>query len=649
MMMLKRKKKDNDLAFEDSLNDDWNRDLNTVEVPIGNRPLWYLGIFIFAAVLAVGTRVAYLNFSNAYYNARAKDNASAYQETPTPRGIIYDREGDVLAENQASFSAVLDAHAFVTDPALTTSTEQIAQSIFSIDPSDLENLVGQASAQNFATPIVLANELTQNQLVNLQAQDNPAIKIESDFVRTYPNGPVFSSVIGYTGRVSAADLADNPSLSATDMIGKAGVEAYDDSTLRGTPGITVQYENAQGKVLGGGTQSSPQIGAPLTLTIDGGLQEYLYQAVAAGLKSLGKTIGLGLAIDPQNGQVLALVNLPGYDNNVFSEQGTGSEIEQLLTSSEKPLLNRVVNGVYNPGSTIKPLDAVAALKENVIDPTREIFSPGYILIPNPYNASTPTRYADWRYQGFVNMAAALAQSSDVYFYVVGGGSPAETTPLLNDPSDYGIGGLGIDRLHEWWQTFGLGVPTGIDLPDESVGFLPTAAWKQQKTGTPWLLGDTYNVAIGQGNLLLTPLQLLDYVGAIANGGTIWRPYLNANSTPKVDEDLTYLLPQIKTVQQGMVEGVSSPLGTAHTLNNLPVRVCAKTGSAQVADNTQENALFVGYAPCNNPQIVLLILIENSKDGSLNAVPIAKQVMEWYYVNRLEASGGGATSSSTAAQ
>ncbi len=163
-----------------------------------------------------------------------------------------------------------------------------------------------------------------------------------------------------------------------------------------------------------------------------------------------------------------------------------------------------MNGFYNPGSTIKPLDAVAALKEGVIDPSRTIFSTGYLLVPNPYNSSTPSKYLDWRYQGNVNLASALAQSSDVYFYLVGGGSPAVSTPLLNDPSDYGIAGLGISRLYEWWQTFGLGKPTGIDMPDEAAGFLPTPAGSRQRFGTPWLLGDTYNVAIGQGDLLFEP-------------------------------------------------------------------------------------------------------------------------------------------------
>jgi penicillin-binding protein 2 len=311
----------------------------------------------------------------------------------------------------------------------------------------------------------------------------------------------------------------------------------------------------------------------------------------------------------------------------------------------------VVNGFYNPGSTIKPLDAVAALTEGVIDSTREIYSPGYIMVPDPYNSSTPTKYMDWQPQGFVDLSSALAQSSDVYFYVVGGGSPARTSPLLNDASDYGIAGLGPTKLFAWWQKFGLGKPTGIDMPNEAAGFLPTPAWWQGKTGKPWLQGDTYNVSIGQGSLLLTPLQLLDYISAIANGGTVWRPFLNASSTSAVNEDLTSLLPAIRQVQAGMRATVATPRGTAYTMHDLPFSACAKTGSAQVENNTQENALFVGYAPCSpsqllsdntssrdkswegKPQIAILVLIENSKQGSLNAVPIAKDVLNWYYENR----------------
>ncbi len=629
------KRRDNDIAFEDSLSDDWQRDLDVAEVSIGNRPMLYLGITVAVMIAAIGARVIFLGSANAYYEIRAERNVAQANETPAPRGLIYDSNGDVLADNKATFSALLDVRTFLGNEDQESSTLATIQNILGVSPDAALALVATAQKSDFATPIVLADSLSQSELVNLQALDLPAITLESSFERVYPNGPVFSDVVGYTGRVTPDDLTKEPDLKNQDIIGKTGIEAFYDKSLRGTPGVTLTYANAQGKPLGEKEQSVAQIGTPLTLTIDGGLQSYFYQSMENGLSSLGRTIGLGIAIDPRTGAVLSMVNLPGYDNNVFSEPGQGATIQQLFTSPDQPLFNRAVNGYYNPGSTIKPLDAVAALTEGVIDSTREIYSPGYLLVPNPYNPATPSRYLDWQYQGNVNLVSALAQSSDVYFYIVGGGSPPVSTPLLNDPSDYGISGLGIDRLHEWWQKFGLGKPTDIDMPNEAAGFLPTPAWKQQHSGTPWLLGDTYNVSIGQGDLLLTPIQLIDYVSAIANGGDVYRPFLNASSTPMVAEDLTSFLPEIQQVQEGMREDVLSPRGTSYSLHDLPISICSKTGSAQVKNNTQENALYVAYAPCDNPQIALLILIENSKQGSLNAVPIGGKVLDWYYENRMK--------------
>ena len=649
-----RRRADEGVAFEDALSVDWGRDLEVAEVPIGNRPLWYLGIVSFALIAAVGIRIISLNAgAGAYYEARAEDNMTQSMKTPAPRGVIYDRNGDVLAESRAAFAAMLDTREFIRDEALREKTVNAAQSILNVTPETLAALVNNAVAQDFATPVVLSENLNPTELVNLQALDLPTIKIESEFVRYYPQGPLFASVVGYTGRVTRDDLRADPSLSGDEMIGKTGLESYYDSTLRGVPGITVEFKDAHGNVLHEEQRSTAKVGGDLRLTIDGGLQSYFTTRLESGLRSLGRTVGVGIAIDPRNGQVLSLVNLPGYDPNLFSGAAgsgtsTSAQIRSLLTSSERPLFDRAISGNYSPGSTIKPLDGVAALAENIIDPGRTIFSNGYLLVPNPYNSSTPSRYLDWRYQGNVDLASALAQSSDVYFYITMGGSPPASTPLLNDPSDYGVKGLGINRLYGWWQKFGLGKTAGIDLPHEADGFLPTPDWKQEHLGTPWLLGDTYNVSIGQGDLLVSPIQLIDYIGAIANGGTIYRPFLNSASTPQVIADLASYAPQIKEVQKGMRKGVSSPQGTAYTLHDLPVCVAAKTGSAQVQNNQQENALFVGYAPCDDPQIAILILIENSKEGSLNAVPIARDVMNWYYWNRIAGGGTGATSTATSA-
>ncbi len=460
-------KKDNDLAFEDALSDDWNRDIKVAEVPVGNRPLLALGIGVLAIALAIAGQIVILNMTKgSYYEARAADNVADENATPAPRGEILDKEGTVLADSQAAFAALLNATAYIDgDSILQSSTVSAAQSILGISTTTFGGILAQANASNFAAPIVLQENLTQTELVNLQALNLPTIIIQNDFERSYPNGPIFSSVVGYVGRPTAADLQSDSTLTSAGFVGKAGIEEYYDNELQGTPGVDVQYKNAQGQVLGTGTQSQPKIGQTIKLTIDGGLQTELYNALSNGLNSLDRSVGLGLAIDPQNGQMLALVNLPGYDNNVFSQSNssTAAIIKNLLTSPDEPLFNRTVSGYYNPGSTIKPLDAVAGLKDDIIDPTQEINSPGYLMVPDPYNSSTPTKYLDWESHGNIDLANALAQSSDVYFYLVGGGSP-QSTPMLNSPLDYGISGLGITKLYQWWQTFGLGKPTGIDMP-----------------------------------------------------------------------------------------------------------------------------------------------------------------------------------------
>ncbi len=634
--MFRRKNKKHDLGFEESLGDSASDKLEVMEVPLGNRPLIYLGGAIFLIGLTLAGRIAYLDiFKGDLYRARAEDNIGRSQQIAAPRGLIYDRQGKVLAENAATFTATLDLKQLLANQGALEPTLQAIEDTLAIPKETVLQMIQDSIAQDFAAPVILKEDLTQSELVHLRGLNLPAILIQNDFQRRYAGGSALASVLGYVGRVSSGDLERNPQLSPEDFVGKAGIESFYNNDLRGEPGSIVALSDARGKILSEEKKSDPKIGKFLRLTIDSEFQNYFYQSLAAGLARLGRRIGLGLAINPQNGEVLAMVNLPSFDNNLLSGPGNNVEKIGILNSPDKPLFDRAVSGYYSPGSTIKPLVGVAALAENVIDPKREIFSPGYLLVPNPYSNTSSSRYLDWRPQGNVNLASAIAQSSDVYFYIVGGGSPAMSTPPLNDASDYGIAGLGVTRLHNWWERFGLGKSSGIDMPNEAKGFLPTPDWKQSKFGTPWLLGDTYNVSIGQGDLLLSPLQLLNYIDAIANGGKIYRPFLNASSTPQIIGDLSSLLPEMKEVQKGMRATVTSPMGTAYTLNNLPFPVCAKTGSAQVQNNAQENALFVGYTSCDNPQIAILILIENSREGSLNAVPIAKDVLNWYYWNRMQ--------------
>lgn len=619
-----------ELAFEDSLSDDWSRDLETVEVSLERRAGWYVALAAALLLAVVAGRIFYLTvIQGDYYSARAGANVSHIDRILAPRGLIVDRNGQTLASNQPDFSAVLDLREFLRHPEVREDVLSAAEQVLGVLRADIEAQITEAQAQDSGEPLVLATELTQPQVVALTARNLPALTVENTFKRIYSDSRNFSTILGYVGLPTAADLRNNPALSTQDLVGRGGVESFYDRALQGTPGGHLTLRDARGNVLEEQQDSEPKIGPTLTLTIDGEFQKYFTERMAQGLAGLGRTTGAAIAIDPKNGEILSLMSFPTFDNGIMSNSGHGDEKRAILNSSNKPLFNRPVSGHYSPGSTIKPLVGVAALKEGVIDPGRTIFSPGYLDIPNPYDPTKPTRYLDWRPQGHVNMAAAIAQSSDVYFYEVGGG--------FGDQK-----GLGITRLREWWQKFRLDQKTGIDLPGEASGFLPSPEWKQKRDGRAWLLGDTYNVSIGQGDMDITPIQLLNYIAVLANGGTMYQPVLNQDiSKSTVLADLTYLGPEIAEVQKGMRRAVTAPLGTAYTLHDLPFPVNAKTGSAQVLNNTQENAFFVGYIPTtqsgmdNGSRIAILILIEHSKEGSLNAVPIAKDVLNWYWEHRLK--------------
>lgn len=625
-MFFRRKKRE--LNLEETLSDDWAKDRNTelVEVPLGNWPMILAGLCISLIAAVLAGRIVFVGLAQSTrYELRAEDNQNLVSILPAPRGIIYDRNGKIIADNHPVFSAYLKTDEFLRQ---TDSQKQVLDyigGILNLPPEEIWNSLESSDLERNGGLLLLNPDLSQEEVVKLKSMNILTVEIADNFDRNYPDGEIFSSVLGYTGMVTASDLNGNSGLTIHDEIGKGGVELYYDSQLRGTNGKITQKRDARGKLFGDKEEIKPDIGKPLYLTIDAELQKYFYQRMRARLLSLGRTKGVGLAMNPQNGEILAMLNFPVFDNNILSLGGRNSEKQAILTARDKPLFNRATAGFYSPGSTIKPLVGVAALKEGVITPSKEIFSPGYIDIPNPYKPDEPTRYLDWQYQGYVNLASALAQSSDVYFYELGGGGPDSR-------------GLGITRLREWWQKFNLGNLTGIDFPGEAKGFLPSPEWKEKREKRPWLLGDTYNVSIGQGDLLLTPLQLLNYISTIANGGKIYQPVINKNGRQKIISDLFELGPQFQEVRKGMRLVATSKRSMANTLGELPFAVEGKTGTAQVKNNQQLNAFFVGYtvpdAGANQPQIAVLVLVENSLEGSLNAVPIAKDVFNWYYNNRI---------------
>lgn len=612
------------IQFEDILSDREVEE-NLREVPIPRASFFGLLVVTITIITITAAQLLNLNLiKGSLYSTRALDNVSDAKIKAAPRGIIEDRFGKSIVENAPSFNVFLYPRLLSQDITARSAALAELSSILNINYDDLLQKIEERDWA-LSDRLLLTSDVSQDELVALSAKDNLGIRIEEGFKRAHNTPLAFSQVVGYTGLVGKDDLAENKNLVLDDSIGRSGLEAYYDQYIRGENGKEVTFKSASGEVKGERVEKESKAGKNVQTYLDREFQNYFYNRLAEQLKSIGRDVGVGVAINPQNGEILALVNVPGFDIN---------HVGSAIVDPRRPLFNRAISGVYSPGSTIKPLVGTAALTEKVIDPKKQILSIGYIELPNPYNPDKPSRFLDWKPQGWVDLYSALARSSDVYFYEVGGGFKDQT-------------GLGIYKLKEWWDIFGLARKTGIDLPGEKVGFLPDPEWKQQKTGQPWRIGDTYNVSIGQGDFMITPIELLNYIAAIANGGVLYKPRIVESIQDAKGNEVLHTYPStlsdlrdkikgaIPDVQQGMRDAVRKPYGTASLLSSLPIEAAAKTGTAQIENNAKTNAFFVGYEPYNNPQIAILVLIENSREGGANTIPVAKDVMLWYYNNRLK--------------
>lgn len=613
-----------DLNLEDILTDRVVEE-DLLEIPLSDRV--FKNFLVLASVVFLLVFAQVLNlaaFQYPFYSKRAIANMSDVKIQAAPRGVIVDRFDNVLVKNDPSFNAFLVPKSLPKPPDDQLNIIGKAGGILGLDENAVFSSIKERD-WNLTDRLLLKGNLDHDELVNLSAANLPGVEIDPSFNREQVTPFKFAHVIGYTGLVGKDDLRNNSDLTIDDEIGRSGLESYYDEYLRGVNGETLVLTDAQGKAANERVLKQVAPGDRLKTFIDRDLQSYFYDRLSSALRSLGRDVGVGIAMNPQNGEILSLVNIPSFDSN---------DVGQYLTAKNQPLFNRAISGIYNPGSTIKPLVATAALAEGTLDPLHQIYSPGYLDVPNPYDPEHPSRFLDWRPQGWVDLYSALARSSNVYFYSVGGG--------FGDQK-----GLGITKLKEWWQKFGLDQKTGVDLVGEDVGFLPDPDWKERTKGEPWRLGDTFNVSIGQGDFSVTPIELLNYIAAIANGGKFYEPRVmsevddtNGQAVKKSEPTLLKdLSPEIGSVlndvRRGMRDGVTQTYGTSYLLHDLPLSVAAKTGSAQVANNTRTNAFFVGYAPYENPQIAILILVENAREGSLNVVPVARDIFSWYYQNRLK--------------
>lgn len=594
---------------------------------------------LLAALVFLGGLVVYYQISRGdEFLVRAEENRLRFLFEDAPRGIIEDRVGKVVAENHMVFDVLVFSLDLPKEiQALQKEGEAVAENL-GLEGGAVVEVLKRIQAKNLAEPAVLVSNIRREGAISLKSReiDLPGIRVQGRYQRYYQQGSALAHVIGYTGRVSAKEIEVNPNFRPRDLVGRQGLEAKWDELLRGVRGETRYEVDAALKNLQEKERIAPEPGKKLKLAIDSELQDYFYQIMLSQMRRVGLDRGAGVALDPRTGEVLALVSLPSFDNNLFAQGISQEAFSRLSQSKSKPLFNRAVAGEYSPGSTIKPFMAAAGLQEGVIKPETEIIDDeGKIVVPNPYDPEKPTIFRDWKIHGPMNVKEALADSCNVYFYTVGGGHK-------------NIKGLGISRIKKYLLDFGFGSELGLDLLGERQGLVPDPEWKENnRIRDPiWRIGDTYLTSIGQGDLELTPLQLAAATAAIANGGKLWAPYLVKaifNEDGLYQEFLPKLIREIpidsrwlEVVKEGMRLAVTR--GTASALADMPIKVAGKTGTAQVLSNTQTNAFFTSFAPLEDPQIVLVVVVENGQGGITNAVPVAKEVLSWWWANRYLATG-----------
>ena len=589
----------------------------------GGRIKIFRAIVLAFFVLLVA-RVFYLQIAKGgYYSELSRENRVRSIVIKAPRGIIYDRNGKKLVNNIPSFDLIAIPADIPKDQSLRKQEMADIAEIFGMNTQNVEVIVGSQS-ENSMNPVLIKENVSQDESL-IFAEKYLIFKgfaLDQTAVRQYEDGSYFSSFIGYSGKISKDDLAAHPDYLMTDYIGKAGVEYGYEKNLRGVNGKQEVEVDSAGNIQKDFGVTEPVPGSDLVLGIDADLQKKLQDSLQAKLNETGTKTAAAVAIDPRDGEILAMVNLPNYDNNLFAKGISTDDYQKLMADPDKPMFNRSISGEYPPGSTFKPLVAAAALQEGTITPSTTLDCPAAINIGS-YS------FPDWKTHGLTDVRKAIAESVDIFFYAVGGG--------WGD-----ITGLGIDKIQEYADKFGLGHKLGIDIPGEASGLIPTQQWKQDKLGERWYLGDDFHCAIGQGFVTATPLQLANYIAAIANGGTVFQPHF-VDSVKYVDGSVEKVnsavlnknfisAANLQVVREGMRQTVLS--GTAQPLKDLPVEVAGKTGTAQFGSgNEREHGWFVSFAPYDNPTIAMAVLVEGGGEGFSTAEPVTHDVYQWYFGGR----------------
>ncbi len=611
-----------------------------VELKNHQREIYYFRLrlvlslgFVLVLLFILLARFVYLQaIRHSHYQTLAENNRISVVPIAPNRGLILDRNGVVLAHNYSGYTLEIT-------PSKAGELEAVIDELsmlVDIQPKDRRRFKKLlAESRNFES-LPIRNRLSDEEVARFAAQRYrfPGIEIKARLFREYPYRELTSHLIGYIGRINQTEtqqLEQDGTVAnyrGSNHIGKTGIEQSYENALHGTTGIEQVEVDAGGRAVRMLSRIPPVSGNNLTLSLDIKLQEVAEQ-------SFGNYRGALVAIDPRNGEILAFVSKPGYDPNLFIDGIDTESWDALNNSPDVPLNNRALRGQYPPGSTLKPFMALAGLYYNKRDPGYTISDPGYFQLPG-----SSRRFRDWKKggHGSVDMFKSIVVSCDPYFY-----------GLAID--------LGIDNISTFLPQFGFGKKTGIDMAGESSGLVPSQAWKQKRHKEKWYAGDTVSVGIGQGYNLATPLQLAFATAVLANDGVAWRPHLvkqvqRSDKTPTAEMKPAFTLnlkpEHLALVKRAMV-AVTQPGGTAARAGaGAPYTFAGKTGTSQVIGMKQgeeyiesqvherhrDHAMFIAFAPADQPRIALAVLVENGGHGGATAAPIARKVLDYYLLGKL---------------
>lgn len=599
-----------------------------IESPLQKRRIYFLFGIFFSLLMLLFVRTFFFQIIQykSFLSLAEKNKVGIYLIRPF-RGIIYDKDFNQLVTNKTVFDLICEKN------LLPYSLEKRKKQILELSKSISEDFdkIYQIIENSQEEKILISENLPHQKLVAIISEIDkfPGFRIEETIVRNYISPQQFSHLIGYTGKINREELRLSKDYGVCDIIGKTGLEKFYEGVLRGKVGKLRIERDAFGKERKKEKISEPQSGQNIVLWLDSELQEKIIELLEKNLKAFKTEKAAVVVMDPNTGGILSLASFPTFNNNLFSQKANSKEVENLFEHSNSPLLNRAISGLYPSGSVIKPFIGLAALEEKIISPKTKINCQGLVKIPNPWGGE-PSIFRDWKIHGIVDIKKAIAESCNVFFYTIGGGYK-------------NFKGLGVEKIKEYLKLFGFERRLNIDLPNEKSGFIPDLEWKKKNLKDDWRIGDTYNLSIGQGFIKVTPLQMAAATVAIANEGNLLKPRVVREIVdsekniiqeirPEIIRELPFEKEYFKLIKQGMREAVTS--GTAHLLNSLPIKVAAKTGTAQTGKQGIYHYWLTLFAPYENPEIVLTVLVESSIEKDLTPANfIAKQILEWYFTQK----------------